>query len=87
MRSSSKLGKQKFKHLQGIFMARSVGRENAVAVLKVGTVVPHIKAKEVGESSSSFFENDLRSTCVPEFGTGTGVYIDVAGPVRDKADL
>ena len=82
-----KLRKQWFEPFNRQFVRGTVGGENAVAILQIGVIVTHLETKKIRKPSARFFEDYLRSTCVPELCARAWVDVDVTGPVSDEADL
>ena len=82
IRHTAKLRQQVSEPFDRQFVSGSIGGENAVAILKIGPIVTHLKAKEIGEPSARFFKNYLRSARVPQLGTRARVNVDVAGLIR-----
>jgi hypothetical protein len=65
----------------------TVRRDDPAVILYIGDPVSDPLSKKIGELPASFFENDLRSTCVPEFRSRRKVDVKITRPFGDEPDL
>ena len=65
----------------------TVAGEQPVMVLNIRRVVPYRVAENIGQFTAGFFQDDLRTACVPEFGSRRRMDVEVADLFGDQTDL
>ena len=84
---TAKLGQQRFEPIDRKVVSGTVCGEYAVTILQIGSVVTHLKTKQIGKTAASFLKNNLRGAGIPKLCSRAGMDVDVTGSIDNKPDF